>query len=196
MNSDLHQREKQSPVRSPLAPRTFLKLSKASRAGSYSGPRLLSQLAGASTSSGTVISSSEVPESSALTNSPSPPAYHLSCGRRGNGKSTKGTAELVGSEFRNVCFVARGEDFGAEMPSSSMSAPSSTAGSPVSSQDTPWMQNLRAFIYLSTGNVKLPPRAVQTPHPGQTVAVIVSICLSVTFHSFHAKQYYKDHYSR
>jgi hypothetical protein len=57
-----------------------------------------------------------------------------------------------------------------KMPSSNMSAPSSTAGSPVSSQDTPWMQNLRAFISSSTGNVKLPPRAVQTPPPGQTVA--------------------------
>ena len=32
------------------------------------------------------------------------------------------------------------------------------------------MQNLKASISPSTGNAKLPPRAVQTPPPGQTVA--------------------------
>jgi hypothetical protein len=44
-NSNLHQHERQSRVRSPLAPRTSSKPLKASRAGSYSDRRLPSRLA-------------------------------------------------------------------------------------------------------------------------------------------------------
>ena len=57
-----------------------------------------------------------------------------------------------------------------KMLSSSVRAPSGTAGSPEHSQDVPWMQTLRASISSSTGNIKLPPRAVHTPPPGQIVA--------------------------
>lgn len=45
LNSNLHQREKQSRAQSPLAPRIFSKPLKASRADSYSGLRRLSRLA-------------------------------------------------------------------------------------------------------------------------------------------------------
>src|SRR6266403_2315167 len=45
LNSSLHRHEKQSRVRSPLVQRTSSKLLKASKAGSYSGRRLLSLLA-------------------------------------------------------------------------------------------------------------------------------------------------------
>ncbi len=37
-------------------------------------------------------------------------------------------------------------------------------------QDVPWIQNLKASITSPTGNVKLPPKAVETSSPGQTVA--------------------------
>jgi hypothetical protein len=124
----------------------------------------------ASTSSGTVISSSEVPESSALTNSPSPPPTISPAGVEATTIQAKERLSGWGASV-GTFFSSRAARFSAQnMPSSSMSAPSSTAGSLVPSQDAPWMQNLRASISSSTGNVKLPPRAVQTPPPGQTVA--------------------------
>jgi hypothetical protein len=60
-----------------------------------------------------VIPSSEVQDGRAHPLALSP-AYHRSCGRRGNSNSSKRTAERVGSECRNVFFVARSKGFGAE----------------------------------------------------------------------------------
>jgi hypothetical protein len=120
----------------------------------------------ANTSSGTVISSSEVPESSALTNSPSPPPTITPAGVEATAIQAKERLSVWGASV-GTFFSSRTARFSAQtMPSSSMSAPSSTAGSPVPSQDAPWMQNLRASTSPSTGNAKLPPRAVQTPPPG------------------------------
>ena len=124
----------------------------------------------ASTSSGTVIPSSEVPESSALTNSPSPSPAIISVGVEATAIQAKERLSGWGASV-GTFFSSRTARFSAQkMPSSSMSAPSSTAGSPVPSQDAPRVQNLRASISPLTGNAKLPPRAVQTPPPGQTVA--------------------------
>ena len=51
-----------------------------------------------------------------------------------------------------------------------MSAPSSTTASPVvPPQEVPWIQNLKASISSSTGNVKLPPM-VESPSSEQSPA--------------------------
>lgn len=115
----------------------------------------------ASTSSGTVISSSEVPEGSALTNSPSPPPFAAPTGVEATAIQAKERLSGWGTSV-GTFFSSRAAKLSAQkMPPSSTSAPSSTDGSPVPSQGVPWMQNLRPSISSLTGNVKLPPEAEQ-----------------------------------
>ena len=124
------------------------------------GPRSTSSLSVTSTGSGTVISTSEVPNSSTFTNSPSPlpPADDSSCGRRGNGSSNKGTTERVGGEYgecRNIFCIARGRFSTCRItaPSSvSVSAPSesnTTASQVVPLRDVLWLQKReRSYILV------------------------------------------------
>lgn len=125
----------------------------------------------ASTSSGTVISSSEVPDGSALTNSPSPPPTTAPTGVEATAIQAKERLTGWGTSV-GTFFASRASRFSAQkMPPPSTSAPSSTTGSPVvPPQDVPWIPSLKASISSSTGIVKLPSKVVQTPPPGQTVA--------------------------
>jgi hypothetical protein len=124
----------------------------------------------ASTSSGTMISSSEVPDGSALTNSPSPPPSTAPTGVEATAIQAKERLSGWGASV-GTFFSSRAARISAQkMPPPSVSAPSSTTGSPiVPPQDVPWMPSLKA-ISSSTGIAKLSPKVVQTPPPGQTVA--------------------------
>ncbi|KAF8500783.1 transport protein Avl9-domain-containing protein [Russula emetica] len=93
-----------------------------------------------STGSGTVISTSEVPDGSVLTNSPSPPPSTVPTGVEATANSSKGTVERVGGECRNIFCIARDEVFDAaengavewnvKLPPSVVEAPSSEAAEP------------------------------------------------------------------
>jgi len=124
----------------------------------------------ASTSSGTIISTSEVPDSCALTNSPSPSPTTAPAGVEATAIQAKERLSGWGASV-GTFFASRAARFSTQkMVPSSVSAPSSTTGSPVvQPQDVPWMQNLKASISSSTGNVKLPPTVVETPSAGQAV---------------------------
>jgi hypothetical protein len=128
-----------------------------------------------STSSGTVISTSEVPDSSALTNSPSPPAATVPAGVEATAIQAKERLSVWGANV-GTFLTSRAARFSTQQKTapSSVSAPSSTTASPVvPPQDVPWIQNMKATISSSTGNVKLPPNVVETPSSGQTVATEV-----------------------
>ncbi|KAH9991246.1 transport protein Avl9-domain-containing protein [Russula vinacea] len=102
----------------------------------------------ASTSSGTVISSSEVPDGSALTNSPSPPPSTAPTGVEATAIQAKERLSGWGASV-GTFFSSRAVRFSAQkMP----------------------RRALKASISSSTGNAKLSPKVVQTSPPGQTVA--------------------------
>jgi len=126
----------------------------------------------ASTSSGTVISSSEVPEGSALTNSPSPPAAAAPSSVEATAIQAKERISGWGASVGSF-LASRAARFSQKAPLSSASAPPSSAGSPVvPSHEIPWVQNSR--VSSSAENVnKLPSMTVQTPPPGQVTAVDV-----------------------
>jgi hypothetical protein len=128
-----------------------------------------------STSSGTIISKSEVPEGSALTASPPPPAALAPTGVETTATQAKerlsGWGVSVGSFF-----ASRAARFSAQKTSSpNVSAPSSTTGSPEApSKEVPWVHSSDAFMSASpTGDAKLPPMAIQTPLPGPVPAADV-----------------------
>ncbi len=124
-----------------------------------------------STSSGTVISTSEVPDGSGLTKSPSPPPTTVPTAVEATAIQAKERLSGWGTSV-GTFFVSRAARLSTQKTApSSVSAPTSTTGSPVvMPQDVPWIQNLKASITSPTGNVKLPPKAVETSSPGQTVA--------------------------
>jgi hypothetical protein len=118
-----------------------------------------------STGSGTIISTSEVPDGSALTNSPSPPPSTVSTGVEATAIQAKERLSGWGASV-GTFFASRATRFSTQqkMAPSSVSAPSSTTASPVvPPQDVPWMQNVKATISSSTGNVKLSPKVVEVP---------------------------------
>jgi len=120
-----------------------------------------------STSSGTVISRSEVLDGSALTESPTLPAAAAPSGVETTAIQAKerlsGWGASVGSFFASRA---------ARLPFSSVSAPSSTTASPVPpAQEAPWVQSSGASMSSSTGDVRLPPMVVQTPPLDPTTAV-------------------------
>lgn len=124
-----------------------------------------------STSSGTVISTSEVPNSSALTNSPPPPPMTVPAGVEATAIQAKerlsGWGASVGTFFTSR--TARFSTLQNTTPLSA-SAPSSTTASPVVlPQDVPWLQNMKATISSPTGIIKLPPKVVETPSSEQVV---------------------------
>ena len=122
-----------------------------------------------STSSGTVISTSEVPDSSALTNSPSPSPTTISTGVETTTIQAKERLSGWGASV-GTFFTSRAARFSTLQKTgpSSVSAPSSTTASPVvPPQDVPWV---KAAMPSLTGNVKLPPKVVETPSSEQTVA--------------------------
>ncbi|KAH9969823.1 transport protein Avl9-domain-containing protein [Russula dissimulans] len=126
----------------------------------------------ASTSSGTVISSSEVPEGRVLTNSPSPPAAAAPSGVEATTVQAKERISGWGASVGSF-FASRAARFSQKVPLSSASAPTSSAGSPVMpSPETPWVQNSRASSSAENVN-KLPPMTVQTPPLGQVTVVDV-----------------------
>jgi hypothetical protein len=125
-----------------------------------------------STGSGTVISTSEVPDSRALTNSPSPPPTTLPVGVETTAIQAKERLSVWGASV-GTFLASRAARFSTQqkMAPSSVSAPSSTTTSPVvPPQNVPWMQNMKATISSSTGNVKLPPNLVEAPPSEQTAA--------------------------
>ena len=125
-----------------------------------------------STSSGTVISTSEVPDGSALTNSPSPPPTAVPTGVEATAIQTKERLSGWGASV-GTFFASRAARFSTQQKTtpSSVSAPSSTTASPVvPPQDIPWLQNVKATISSSTGNVRLLPKVVETSSSEQTVA--------------------------
>ncbi|KAI0252127.1 transport protein Avl9-domain-containing protein [Lactifluus subvellereus] len=115
----------------------------------------------ASTSSGTMISKSEVLDGSGLTASPSSLAAPAPTGMEATAMQAKerlsGWGVSVGSFF-----ASRAARF------STVSAPSSVVGSPVPPpQEAPWIHNSSASMPASpTGDAKLPPMMIQTPSPG------------------------------
>lgn len=123
----------------------------------------------ASTSSGTVISASEVPDGSALTNSPSPPPTTVPTGVEATAIQAKERLSGWGTSV-GTFFTSRAARFSTLAPSSVSAPPSTTASPVVPPQDVPWIQNVKATISSSTGNVKLPPKVVETPSLEQTVA--------------------------
>jgi hypothetical protein len=125
-----------------------------------------------STSSGTVVSTSEVPDGSALTNSPSPIPAIVPTSVEATANQAKERLSGWGASV-GTFFTSRAARFSTQQKtaSSSVSAPSSTTASPVMPpRDAPWVQNVKATISSSTGNVKLPPRVVETPSSEQTAA--------------------------
>ncbi|KAN0123591.1 Transport protein Avl9 domain containing protein [Russula decolorans] len=125
-----------------------------------------------STSSGTVISTSEVPDSSALTNSPSPPPTTTPAGVEATAIQAKERLSVWGANV-GTFLASRAARFSTQQKTapSSVSAPSSTTASPVvPPQDAPWLQNMKATISSSTGSVKLPAKMVETPSSEQTAA--------------------------
>jgi hypothetical protein len=123
----------------------------------------------ASTSSGTVISSSEVVDGGALTNSPPPPAAAAPMGVESTAIQAKerltGWGVSVGSFF-----ASRAARF-QKAPLSSVSAPTSTTGSPVVPQEAPWTKDSTISVSSPTGSVKLSPMTVRTPPPGLVTAM-------------------------
>jgi hypothetical protein len=125
-----------------------------------------------STGSGTVISTSEVPDSSALTNSPSASPTTVPMGVEATAIQAKERLSVWGANV-GTFFASRAAKFSTQQKTapSSVSAPSSTSASPVvPPQEVPWMQNVKATISSSTGNVKLPPKVVETPSSQTAVA--------------------------
>jgi hypothetical protein len=125
-----------------------------------------------STSSGTVISTSEVPDSSALTNSPSPPPTTVPAGVEATAIQAKERLSGWGASV-GTFFTSRAARFSTlqKTAPSSMSAPSSTTASPVvPPQGVPWLQDVKATASSPTGIFKLPPKMVETLSPEQTVA--------------------------
>jgi len=125
-----------------------------------------------STSSGTVISTSEVPDSSALTNSPSAPPTTVPTGVEATAIQAKERLSVWGANV-GTFFSSRAARYSTQQKTapSSVSAPSSTTASPVvPPQEVPWMQNMKATISSSTGSVKLPPKVMETPSSEQTAA--------------------------
>ena len=124
-----------------------------------------------STSSGTVISTSEVPDGSALTNSPSPPPTTAPTGVEATAIQAKERLSGWGTSV-GTFFASRAARFSTQQKTAplSVSAPPSTTASPVvPPQDVPWMQNVKATISSPTGNVKLPPKVVESPSLEQNV---------------------------
>ena len=120
-----------------------------------------------STSSGTMISKSEVLDGSGLTASPPLPAAPAPTGMETTAIQAKervsGWGVSVGSFL-----ASRAARFSTQRtPSSTVSAPSSAAGSPVPPpQEVSWRHSSSASTPASpTGDVK-PPPTIQTPAPG------------------------------
>lgn len=124
-----------------------------------------------STSSGTVISTSDVPDSSALTNSPSPPPTTVPAGVEATAIQAKERLSGWGASV-GTFFASRAARFSTlqKMSPSSVSAPSSTTASPVvPPQGIPWLQDVKATVSSPTGNFKPPPKVVETSSSEQTV---------------------------
>ncbi|KAI0297759.1 transport protein Avl9-domain-containing protein [Russula brevipes] len=113
----------------------------------------------ASTSSGTVISNSEVLDGGALTNSPPSPAAAAPVGVESTAIQAKerltGWGVSVGSFF-----ASRAARF-QKAPLSSVSAPTKA----------PWTRDSTASVSSPTGSVKLSPMMVRTPPPGLVTAM-------------------------
>lgn len=127
-----------------------------------------------STSSGTIISRSEVLDGGpgVLTNSPPPLATPTPKGMEATAIQAKerlsGWGASVGSFFASRAVRLSTE----KAPFSSASAPPSTAGSPVPpAQEAPWIQSSPTSPVSSAGIVKLPPMALKTPPLGSATAV-------------------------
>ena len=127
----------------------------------------------ASTSSGTMISKSEVLDGSGLAASPPPPAAPAPTGMETTATQAKerlsGWGVSVGSFF-----ASRAARFSTQRtPSPTVSAPSSAAGSPVPPpQEATWMHSSSASTSASpTVDAKLPPMTIQTPPSGLVPAV-------------------------
>ena len=125
-----------------------------------------------STSSGTVISTSEVPDGSVLANSPPPPPTTVPTGVEATAIQAKERLSGWGASV-GTFFASRTTRFSTlqKTAPSSVSAPSSTTASPVvPPQDVPWLQNVKATVSSPIGYVKPPPKVVETPSSEQTVA--------------------------
>jgi hypothetical protein len=125
-----------------------------------------------STGSGTVISTSEVPDSSVLTNSPSPPPTTVPAGVEATAIQAKERLSGWGASV-GTFFASRAARFSTlqKTAPSSVSEPSSTTASPVvPPQGVPWLQDVKATVSPSTEIFKLPPKVMETPSSGQTVA--------------------------
>jgi hypothetical protein len=126
-----------------------------------------------STSSGTLISRSEVLDGGVLTNSPPPLAAPAPTGMEATAIQAKerlsGWGASVGSFFASRAVRLSTE----KAPFSSVSAPTSTAGSPVPpAQEVPWIQSSPTSpVSSSARDVKLPPMALKTPPLGSATAV-------------------------
>lgn len=126
----------------------------------------------ASTGSGTVISSSEVLDAGALTDSPSSPAAAAPAVVEATAIHAKERLSGWGASV-GTFFSSRAARYSAQkVPSSSVSAPPSTVGSPVvPPQEAPGIQISGASVPSSPGNVELPSMVVRAPTPRTAIAV-------------------------
>jgi hypothetical protein len=124
-----------------------------------------------STSSGTVISSSEIPDGSALTTTPPTQSAPAPAGVDAAATLAKERLSGWGASV-GTFFSTRAARFSTQkMSSPSASAPSSTTGSPVPpSQPAPWMPSPKASISESTGDVGS-TLVAKTPPPEPASAV-------------------------
>jgi hypothetical protein len=124
-----------------------------------------------STSSGTVISSSEIPDGSALTTTPPTQSAPAPAGVDAAATLAKERLSGWGTSV-GTFFSTRAARFSTQkMSSPSASAPSSTTGSPVPpAQPAPWMSSPKASISGSTSDVGS-ALVTKTPPPEPVSAV-------------------------
>ncbi len=128
----------------------------------------------ASTGSGTVISSSDIPDGSALTTTPPTQAAPAPAGVDPTTILSKERLSGWGASV-GTFFSSRAARFSTQkMTSPNVSAPSSTTGSPVPPpQQAPWVSSPKASISGSTGDVGS-SLVTKTPPPGPASAVDLS----------------------
>ncbi|KAH8979240.1 transport protein Avl9-domain-containing protein [Lactarius akahatsu] len=128
----------------------------------------------ASTSSGTVISSSEIPDGSALTTTPPTQSAPTPAGVDPAAILSKERLSGWGTSV-GTFFSSRAARFSTQKTTSpNVSAPSSTTGSPVPPpQQPPWLAGPKASISGSTGDVGA-TLVTKTPPPGPASAVDLS----------------------
>ena len=127
-----------------------------------------------STSSGTVISSSDIPDGSALTTTPPSQAAPSPAGVDAAAILAKERLSGWGASV-GTFFSTRAARFSTQkMTSPSVSAPSSTTGSPVPpSQQAPWTPSPKASMSGSIGDIRS-TLVTKTPPPGPASAVDLS----------------------